>query len=89
MRLHTTPSESISTGLILYDFRLDQRASFDPLVTSDKIAMELDWYMDWSLNDNFILSFVAAVAEPGNAIEQSSGRTDTFLYGMIFAAYSF
>ena len=35
------------------------------------------------------LSFVAAVAEPGEAIEQSSGRTDTFFYGMIFAAYSF
>ena len=42
-----------------------------------------------ALNDNFILSFVAAAAEPGDAIEQSSGRTDTFWYGMIFAAYSF
>jgi hypothetical protein len=32
---------------------------------------------------------VAAVGEPGKAIEQSNGRTDTFTYGMIFAAYSF
>ena len=45
--------------------------------------------MDWTLTDNFILSFVAAVGEPGKAIEQSNGRTDTFVYGMIFAAYSF
>ncbi len=89
LRLHAKPSEAISTGLIFYDFRLDQRASFDPLVTSDEVALELDWYMDWSVNDNFVMSFVAAVAEPGDAIEQSSGRTDTFLYGMIFAAYSF
>ena len=89
LRLHVKPNDAISTGLILYDFRLDQRASFDPLVTSDEVALELDWYMDWSVNDNFVVSFVAAVAEPGDAVEQSSGRTDTFLYGMIFAAYSF
>ena len=63
--------------------------SFDPLVTSSDIGTELDWYMDWSVTSNFILSFVAAIGEPGKAIEQSNGRTDTFTYGMIFAAYSF
>jgi len=87
LRVHTTPSEAISTGLIFYDFKLDNPAA--SAVTSDDVATELDWYMDWSINDNFILSFVAAVADPGKAIEQSSGRTDTFIYGMIFAAYSY
>ena len=87
VRLHVTPSEAISTGLIFYDFQLDNVESAG--VTSDDVAYELDWYMDWSVNDNIIISFVAAVAEPGDAVEQSSGRTDTFLYGMIFAAYSF
>ena len=86
LRVHTTPTESISTGLIFYQFLLDQVAEpGDP----DDVARELDWYMDWSVNDNFIMSFVAALAEPGDAVEESSGRTDTFLYGMIFAAYSF
>ena len=89
LRLSAKPTESISTGLIFFDFTLDQAESFDPLVTSSDIGTELDWYMDWTLNDNFILSFVAAVGEPGEAIEQSNGRTDTFIYGMIFAAYSF
>jgi len=89
LRLNAKPTESISTGLIFFDFKLDQAATFDPLVTSDDIGTELDWYMDWTVNDNFILSFVAAVGEPGEAIEQSNGRTDTFVYGMIFAAYSF
>ena len=87
LRVHLTPSESISTGLMLFDFILDQPASAG--VTSDDVAMELDWYMDWSLNDNFTLSFIAAIAEPGDAVEQSSGRSDTFIYGMIFAAYSY
>ena len=89
LRLHAKPTESISTGLIFFDFKLDQPLSFDPLVTSSDIGTELDWYMDWSVTSNLILSFVAAVGEPGKAIEQSNGRTDTFTYGMIFAAYSF
>jgi len=89
IRVHTTPSESISTGLIFYDFILDTPSAAGPGVTSDKAATELDWYMDWTVNDNVTLSFVAAAADPGKAVEQSSGRTDTFWYGMIFAAYSF
>jgi len=89
LRLHVTPNDAISTGLIFYDFQLDHPESLGPLVTSKDVANELDWYMDWSVNDNIIISFVAAVAEPGDAVEQSSGRTDTFWYGMIFAAYSF
>lgn len=88
-RVHATPRENISTGLIYYDFRLDERASFDPLVTSDDIGQEIDWYMDWQVNEHFLLSFVVALAEPGTAIEQSTGRTDTFVYGMFFAAYQY
>lgn len=87
LRVHTNPTESISTGLMFFDFLLDVPASAG--VTSDKVARELDWYMDWTLNDNFVVSFVAAVADPGAAVEQSSGRTDTFYYGMIFVAYSY
>jgi hypothetical protein len=87
LRVHTTPNDAVSSGLILYDFRLDIPESAG--VTSDKVAIELDWYLDWSINDNFILSFVAAAADPKEAVEQSSGRTDTFYYGMIFASYSF
>ena len=77
LRLHVTPNDAISTGLIFYDFQLDNVESAG--VTSDDVAYELDWYMDWSVNDNIIISFVAAVADPGDAVEQSSGRTDTFL----------
>jgi hypothetical protein len=87
LRVHAQPSEAIATGLIFYDFVLDNVESAG--VTADDVAQELDWYLDWTINDNFLLSVVAAVAEPGDAVEQSSGRTDTFWYGMLFAAYSF
>ena len=86
LRVHVTPRESISTGLILWDFTLDKTAT---PTSSDKVATELDWYMDWSVNDNLLVSFVVAYADPGAAVQQSSGRTDSFSYGMVFAAYSF
>ena len=89
VRLHTTPSESLGTGLIFYDFILDRPAAFGPTVTSDHAAYEFDWYADWTVNKHVILSFVAAWAQPGKAVEQFSGRTQDFVYGMIFAAYSF
>jgi hypothetical protein len=89
VRVHTSPTESLSTGLIYYNILLDKPAALGPGVTSDKAANELDWYADWAVNDNFMLSFVLAVADPGDAIQQSSGREDTFTYGMIYAAYSF
>jgi len=89
LRLHAKPTESISTGLIFLDFALDKPTSFDPSVTSSNAGQELDWYTDWSVNGNFTMSFVAAVGEPGKAVEQFSGRTKTFIYGMIYAGYSF
>src|SRR4030095_14103607 len=70
LRVHTTPNDSIGTGLILYDFKADQPTTLGAGVTSDDIGTELDWYMDWTLNDHFIISFVAAVADPGKAVEQ-------------------
>jgi hypothetical protein len=87
LRVHTKPNDSVSTGLILFDFQFDIPESAG--VTSDQVGLELDWYLDWTINDNFILSFVAAVADPDDAIQQLSGRDDTFYYGMIFASYSF
>jgi hypothetical protein len=89
LRLHAKPTESISTGLIFLDFSLDHPESFDPGITSSDAGTELDWYMDWSITSNFIMSFVLAVGQPGDAVEQFSGRTDNFTYGMIFGSYSF
>jgi hypothetical protein len=87
VRVHAKPTESIGTGLILYDFHFDNTASAG--VTSDNIATELDWYADWSVNDHFTLSFVAAYSTPGRAVEQAFGRDDDFYYGMIYVAYSY
>ena len=89
LRVHVTPSEAVSAGVFAYDFRLDQPASFGPGVTSNHVAIELDAYADWKVNSNFIVSFVAALAEPKEAAEQGFGRTTTFTYGMIYVAYAY
>ena len=45
--------------------------------------------MDWTLNDNFIVSFVAAYAHPGQAVEQSFDRDEDFYYGMVYVSYTY
>ena len=87
VRLHAKPTESISTGLILYGFTLDVPASAG--VTSDNLLTELDWYMDWTLNDHFTVSVVAAFAHPGQAVEQAFDRDEDLYYGMVYLAYSY
>jgi len=86
LRVHAKPTESIGTGLILLDFKLDKDV---PGITSKDLATELDWYMDWTLNDHFTLSFVAAFASPEAAVEQAFDRNEDFWYGMFYVAYSY
>jgi len=88
-RVHVTPSDAVGGGLMAYDFLLDQPASFAPGVTSSSVATELDAYCDWKVNGNFIVSFVAAFAHPGDAATQGYGRSSDFTYGMVYVAYSF
>jgi hypothetical protein len=89
LRVHVTPVDSVGTGLILFNFNLDQAASFAPGVTSKDVAVELDWYTDWKINKNFTGSFVFAYADPGKAVQQGFDRTKNFTYAMAYLAYSF
>jgi hypothetical protein len=87
LRVHAKPNDSIGTGLILYDFHFDNTASAG--VTSDNIGAELDWYLDWTMNDHFTVSFVASYFTPGRAVEQAFDRDENLYYGMIYVAYSY
>jgi hypothetical protein len=89
VRLHVTPIESIGTGLIFYKFLADKPAALGATVTSNDVAIELDWYADWKVNDHFMVSAVAAWASPGEAAAQAYGRTQDFWYSMLFGAYSY
>ena len=58
-------------------------------MTDKDVAFEVDAYVDWTVSDNVLLSFVAAFADPGGAVEQAADRTRNFAYGMVFIAYSY
>ena len=89
VRVHVDPREWIAGGLIAYAFQADQPRAFGPGVTSRNIAFELDMYVDWILNSNVTVSFVGAFADPGAAVQQATGRTKNFAYGMVYVGYSF
>ena len=89
IRAQFEPSDALSGGLLFYNFTLDHPQALGPTVTDKQAAHELDVYADWKLNDNFTLSFLGAFADPGKAVQQFSGRTKNFAYGMVYVAYSF
>jgi Alginate export len=89
VRVHVTPGDGLSGGLIFYKFAFDQPRSVGPEVTATDAAFELDAYADWKLNQNLTVSFVGAYADPGKAVQQATGRTKNFAYGMAYVAYSF
>ncbi len=89
IRLHLAPTKMIGTGVIFFDFLADKPAGYGPQVTDKHLGNELDWYMDWKLNGNFTVSFIAAWADPGVAAQQAYDRTKSFQYAMAFFAYSY
>jgi hypothetical protein len=89
VRLHVTPNDRIGGGLMFFKFLLDRPEAAGPGVTDSDVALEINAYTDWKLNDNFILSLIGAYGDPGKAVQQSSGRTKNFAYGMVYLAYSY
>lgn len=88
-RAHVAPNDSVGGGLIFLNFTLDQPRTIAAKVTAKDVAREVDAYVDWKANANFTISMVAAFADPGTAVQQSSGRTKNFAYGLVYVAYSF
>jgi hypothetical protein len=89
VRAHVTPGESLSGGLILFKFLLDEPTTFAPGVTAADLAFEADLYADWKINGNFTASFVLAFANPDQAAEQAFDRRSNFRYGLAYLAYSY
>jgi len=89
IRADLDPSDALGLGVLVYKFTLDQPRAAGIRVTSSDLAVETDVYADWKLNGNFTLTLVGAFANPGTAVQQKTGRTANFTYGMAYIAYSF
>jgi len=88
-RVHFSPLDSLSWGVMGYWFRLPQPATFGPGATSTDVAFEFDTYMDWKIKKHFTVSFIGAFADPHKAVQQAYNRTNTLGYGMLYIAYSY
>jgi hypothetical protein len=88
-RVHVSPAEAVSGGLLFFNFSLDQPRSAGPDVTDRDVAFETNAYVDWKVNENFTVSFIGAFTDPGKAVQQFSGRTKNFTYGMLYIGYSY
>ena len=89
IRAEVSPSEAVGGGLMFYKFNLDQPQAIGPEVTDKDVALEIDAYVEWTVNSNFTITVVGAFADPGKAVQQSTGRTKNFAYGMLYVGYSF
>ncbi len=89
VRLQLSPSDAVDGGLLFYKFSFDQPRSVGPEVTATDAALEIDAYVDWKLNANFTVSVIGAFADPGRALQQATGRTKNFAYGMVYLGYHF
>jgi hypothetical protein len=89
IRAHVEPADGVGGGLIFYRFLLDRPEAFGPDVTEKDVAFEVDLYVDWQVSANVSLSMVGAFADPGASVQQASGRTKDFGYGMVYLGYSF
>jgi hypothetical protein len=88
-RIHVQPLETLSGGLILYRFQIDQPGTFQGGVTSRDLAAEADVYTDWHLHKRLTATFVVAYAKPREAVEQAFNRTKSFRYALAFLAYKY
>jgi hypothetical protein len=88
-RVHVSPLDTVSGGLLFFNFFLDKPGSAGPGVTAKELAFETDAYVDWNVNENFTVSFVASYADPRKAGQQINGRTKNFVYGMVYIGYSY
>lgn len=88
-RVHFSPLESLSWGVMGYWFRLPQPASFGAGATSSDVAFEFDSYLDWKIKKHFSVSLIGAFADPQKAAQQAYNRTKTLAYGMIYIGYSY
>jgi len=89
IRAHVSPNDAVGGGIMFYNFLLDHPQALGPSVTAKDAVFETDLYVDWKVNKNVILSLVTAFANPRTAVQQLTGRTKNFAYGMVYVAYSY
>jgi hypothetical protein len=88
LRLRIHPTENVRTGLLFFDYQLDQPGSYQGGVNSSKLGQEVNFFLDWAATDSWSFSFIIARNQPGDAVEEAHDRTQAFKYAMVYATFS-
>lgn len=89
VHLSGSVNEKVGIGAIYYRFDLDKKDYFGTPVTSKKFADEINFYVDWEVDDNLSVGALAGVAFPGSAAKQAFGSNDNIYLLQAFAIVSF
>lgn len=78
VHLNVAPTESVSAGLIYFNFTLDKANYFGTPVDDKDFANEVNAYVDWSVTDHVYVGAVAGLGWAGPAAEEVFGDDDTY-----------
>jgi len=87
LSLKVHPTKDLMIGLFILRFTIDQPESIG--VESTHYADEIDFVVDWKINNSFSTSFVLADAIPGKAAAEHLGGNKNWLLGMLYGKYTF
>jgi hypothetical protein len=86
VRLTLAPTERITVDAMYYRFALDQPASFG--AASSDWGDELNFTVDWQVDERVSVTGVLAVLWPGAGAEQIVGGSSDWIHTMLLVSYS-
>jgi hypothetical protein len=88
IRVAMQPREGVAFNVLYYDFKLDRPLSF--LVLSDDWGDELNFTLDWDVNERVAVTAVLGALFPGDAAKQLVGNlnADEWMHAMLYISYS-
>jgi hypothetical protein len=78
VQLNVKPSDSLSTGLLYFNFSLDKANYFGTPIKDKSFANEIDLYADWNVTDHIYFGAVAGLGWASAAAEEVVGDDDTY-----------
>jgi hypothetical protein len=74
----TNPSETLTAGILFFDFSLDKDNYFGTSVSDKHFADEVNVYANWTVTPHIYLGVVGGLAWPGAAAKEAFGGNDTY-----------
>ena len=78
VRFEVSPTDTLTAGLLFFDFTLDKDNYFGTSVSDKHFADEVNVYANWNITPHIYLGVVGGLAWPGAAAKDAFGDNDTY-----------